>query len=44
MYYDYLREQSGKHFDPRVLDLFLAVVSEWEAEWAAKQKVFTALG
>lgn len=36
---NYLRDQSGRHFDPRVIHLFLEIESEWDEEEAAKKRV-----
>jgi len=27
---EYIREQSGKHFDPRLVEVFMTVVSDFE--------------
>ncbi|MEN3009072.1 HD domain-containing phosphohydrolase [Pseudothermotoga sp.] len=34
---EYIKNQSGKHFDPKVVDVFLILVNEWEKRKGSRQ-------
>ena len=41
---DYIRREAGKHFDPRIAELFLKLEAEWQDELEANRRGFTEPG